>query len=349
MAKGVTDTQAQCKSIIEDVRRGVFSPIYLLMGEEPYYVDLVCDEIIAHALDESERDFNQTICYGTDTDVETVITTARRYPMFAQRQLVVVRQAQDLKNFEDLAYYVASPLESTVLVLCVNTATKNPVDKRKSFYKSVSKLGVVLESNAVRDYEIARWIDSFYSSKGLQIDPDAAALLGESAGTELSKIALETEKLLKNLPEGTKRVTVSDIEKNVGVSRQFSLFELTRELSYRNGAKALKVAAYIGASPKFALPMAVSVLFNHFYRILKYDALLRTTQYPSTDKKAAVLGVNPYFFKEYDAAVQNYPQTKCMKVIAFLRDFDFKGKGGNVGEATPAELLVELVAKILTV
>ncbi|MDE6871237.1 MAG: DNA polymerase III subunit delta [Bacteroidales bacterium] len=344
MAKGATDMEAQCREILADIRKDVFKPVYLLMGEEPYYIDLICDAIVANALDESERDFNQTICYGTDVSVDSVVTAARRYPMFAERQLVVVKEAQAMKNLEGMSVYCDKPLDSTVLVLCVRGAS---VDKRKSLYKTAGKIGVVLESKAVRDYEIARWIGSFYAGRGLEIAPDAAALLGEYAGTDLGKIAVETDKMLKNLPEGTSRITVQDIERNVGISRQFSVFELTKELSYRNSAKALRIAAYIGAAPKFAMPAVIAPLFTHFYRILKYQALIMRTPRPSTDQKAKVLGVNPYFFQEYDRAVMNYPVKKCMAVIALLKEYDFKGKGGNAGEATPDQMLIELVAKIL--
>ena len=187
----------------------------------------------------------------------------------------------------------------------------------------------------------------FYKTKGLNIAPDAAALLAEHAGTDLNKIAVETQKMLKNLPEGTTSVTAADIEKNVGISRQFSIFELTKELSYKNGAKALRIAAYIGNAAKFAMPMATSALYTHFYRILKYGALLMQNPRPGNDVKAKVLGVSPYFFSEYDAAVRNYPVKRCMGVIALLKEYDYKGKGGDVGEATPAELMVELTAKIL--
>lgn len=322
----------------------MFKPVYLLMGDEPFYSDMVCDAIIQNALDDSERDFNQYIYYGADVTAETVITTARRYPMFAERQLVVVKEAQMMKSLEELSIYCSRPLESTVLVICMHGAS---ADKRKSLYKTVSRIGAVVESNAVRDYEIARWISAFYASKGLQIAPDAAALLGEYAGTDLSRISIETDKLLKNLPEGASRVEVSDIEKNVGISRQYSIFELTRELSLRNAPKALKIAAYIGASPKFAMPMAVSALFTHFYRILKYEALLMSNPRPGNDQKARILSVNPYFFSEYDRAVANYPLKKCMAVICLLKEFDYKGKGGEVGEATPDQLLVELVTRIL--
>ena len=346
MAKGFQDTDSLCWGIVNDARNGVFKSVYLLMGDEPYYVDMVCDAILEHCLDESERDFNQTVCYGADVDADAVITAARRYPMFADRQLVVVKEAQMMKNLDELAIYCQKPLESTVLVIAMHGAS---ADKRKSLYKTVSKTGVVVESQALRDYEVPRWIPMYYRSKGLDITPDAAALLAEHAGTDLNKIAIETVKMMKNLPEGTTKVTASDIEKNVGISRQFSVFELTKELSLKNSAKALRIAAYIGSSAKFAMPMAVSALYTHFYRILKYAALLMQNQHPGNDQKAKVLGVNPYFFSEYDTAVRNYPVKKCMAVIALLKDYDYKGKGGDVGEATPAELMVELTAKILTI
>ncbi|MBE6238681.1 MAG: DNA polymerase III subunit delta [Bacteroidales bacterium] len=346
MAKGFADTDAQCRQLVQDARSGVFCPVYLLMGDEPYYVDMVCDAVLDNCLDESERDFNQTVCYGADVDADTVITAARRYPMFSERQLVVVKEAQMMKSLEELAVYCQNPLESTVLVIAMHGAS---ADKRKSLYKTVSKIGVVVESQVLRDYEMPKWISMFYRTKGLDIAPDAAALLSEHAGTDLNKIAIETEKMLKNLPEGTTDVTVTDIEKNVGISRQYSIFELTKELSFRNSAKALRIASYIGSSAKFAMPMAVSALYTHFYRILKYEALLAKTARPTNEQKSKVLAVNPYFFSEYDTAVRNYPMNRCMAVISLLREYDYKGKGGDVGEATPAELMVELTAKILNI
>lgn len=344
MAKGFIETDSLCREIVKDVLNGVFKPVYLLMGDEPYYVDMVCDAILENCLDESERDFNQTVCYGADVNADSVITAARRYPMFSERQLVVVKEAQMMKGLEELAVYCQNPLESTVLVIAMHGAS---ADKRKSLYKTVSKIGTVVDSPALRDYDMARWIPMFYQTKGLQIAPDAAALLAEYAGTDLNKIAIETEKMMKNLPEGTVKVTASDIEKNVGISREFSIFELTRELSLRNNVKAMRIAAYIGSAAKFAMPMAVSALYTHFYRILKYNALLMSDPRPGNDRKAKVLGVNPYFFSEYDTAVRNYPPKKSMAAIALLKEYDFKGKGGNTGEATDAQLLVELTAKLL--
>ena len=210
-------------------------------------------------------------------------------------------------------------------------------------------MGVVVDSPALRDYEIPGWIQSYYTSRGLQIDPQAAALLGESVGTDLSTLVVETDKLTKALPEGTVRVGVADIEKNVGISRQFSIFELTRELSFRHAAKALSIASHLGNSAKFAMPMAVSALYTHFSRILRYGALLARGGYPSPEDKArALAGVNPYFYKEYDTAVRNYPVRKAMAAVSLLCEYDYLGKGGDGAViTTDGELLQELTAKLL--
>lgn len=331
--------------MIQDAQNGHFSSVYLLMGEEPFYVDKVCEAIVANALGEDERDFNQLICYGVDTSVEDVISNARRYPMFAERQLVVVKEAQALKGIENLSIYTDAPLDSTVLVLVYRG---NP-DKRKALYKSISKNGSVLESTPVRDYEVARWITEYYASRGLRIEPEAAALLGESAGTDLCKIAVETDKLVKNLPEGAVNVTLRDIETNVGISREFSIFELTRQLSYHQSAKALRTAAHIAGHAKFAMPMATAALFTHFNRILKYNALRLQNPRPSQDEVSRLLGVNPFFVREYDEALRHYDLNKSMAAVALLRDYDFKGKGGDSGEATAPELMMELVTKLLNI
>ena len=343
-AKGYIDTDRQVRSLIEDARQGIFKSVYLLMGEEPYYPDLLCQEIIDHCLQEWEKDFNETICYGADVTAETVITAARRFPMMAERQLVVVKEAQQMKSLEELAVYCQQPLDSTVLVILMHGAS---ADKRRGLYKAVQKTGVVVESALLRDYEMPQWISSYYAGRGLSIHPEAAQLLAESAGTDLGKIAVETEKLLKNLPEGTREIKVEDVEKNVGLSRAFSVFELTKCLSYRDIPRALKIAAHMGEAPRFMLVMVIGPLYTHFSRILKYHALLPSR--PSQADAARVLGVNPYFLKEYDAAVRNYSQRQAMSVISLLTDFDYKGKGGDAGEASQPELFIELVSKILNI
>ncbi len=343
--KTSVNVASQCRDLIDKIKAGEFSPIYLLMGDEPYYLDMVAGAVIENALDEFSRDFNETICYGADVDSDTVITAARRFPMMAERQLVVVKDAQAMRDLEKLSVYCENPLDSTILVLLMRGAS---ADKRKALYKQCSKNGVVVESNSLRDYEMPGWISQYFSSRGLDISPDAAALLAEYAGTDMSKIVVETDKLLKNLPEGTSKVSSSDIERNVGISREYSVFELTKELSFKNGAKAIAIATRLGESPRFAMPMAVSAMYTHFSRILKYAALKEKSRYPDKTQVAAALqGVNPFFWKEYDVAVTNYPVRKAMAAISLLCEYDYKGKGGDAGEATAGELLVELTMKLL--
>lgn len=345
MAKAKENVDALARQLVDEARRGSFRSVYLLMGDEPYYPDLVCQAIIDNCIEDWQKDFNETVCYGSDVDADMVISAARRYPMMADRQLVVVKEAQQMKDLEQLQYYCAQPLDSTVFVVVMHRAS---ADKRKAFYKSVQKVGVVLDSPVLKDYEVANWIVNYFNEKGVRIDPQAAALMAESAGTDIGTITAETDKLLKNLPEGTKQVSVEDVEKNVGVNRQFSIFELTKALSYRDAAKAVKVASYVGASAKFALPAATSALFMHFNRILRYGALLERSQRPSDEERASALaGVAPFYYREYDAAVRNYPLQRCMRVISLLCEYDFKGKGGEVGDTPAGELLVELVTKIL--
>ena len=345
-ARPKEDIAALSRKLIEDARAGAFKPVYVLMGEEPFYPELVCQAILDNCIDEFGKDFNETVCYGADVTPEQVVTAARRYPMMADRQLVVVKEAQMMKGIEDIAVYCDSPLNSTVLVLLLRGAS---LDKRKALYKAAQKVGAVLDSPALRDYEMPAWISRYYRDRGLDIEPEAAALLAESVGTDLSTIAVETDKLLKNLPEGTSSVSVADIEKNVGISRQFSIFELTKELSYHNSAKALKIASHLGTAARFNMPQAVSALFTHFYRILKYSALVaRGNAVSQEDKASALAGVNPYFYREYDSAVRNYPLPKAQAVISLLCEYDYLGKGGDGGAATPGELLVELIAKILS-
>ncbi|MBQ6045198.1 MAG: DNA polymerase III subunit delta [Bacteroidales bacterium] len=348
MAKSSVQIPALCAELVEDARKGIFKPVYLLMGDEPYYPDLVCSAVVENCVEESFKDFNEYIFYGADTDADTVVSAARQYPMMSERILVVVKEAQLMKDIETLQYYCQQPLDSTVLVVLLH---KGAVDKRKAFYKSVQKCGgAIVESPSLRDYEIADWIVRYYRSRGLTISPEAATLMGESTGTELGTIVVETDKLVKNLPEGVDTVTVEDVEKNVGISRQFSVFELNRELAARNAAKAVRIATHIGSAARFAMPMAVSVIFSQFYKVLRYAALLQRNPRPSGEEKAAALaGVNPYFYRDYDMAVRNYPLPKCMQVISILNEYDYKGKGGDGGDMDAGTLLVEMVTKILNV
>ena len=341
--KSYTETDRQVKSILEDVQRGIFKPVYLLMGEEPYFPTLVAAEIQKHCLQDWERDFNETVLYGSSTDADTVITAAMRFPMMAERQLVLLREAQQMKGLAELEAYCKAPLDSTVLVILMHGSS---ADKRTGFYKSVLKTGEVLESPLLRDYEVPKWIASYYSGRGLEISPDAAMLLAESAGSDLGKIAVETDKLLKNLPEGTKSVGVADIEKNIGISREFSIFELTKCLSAKNAARSLAIARRIADTPRFAMPAVTAPLYTHFSRILKYHALAEKGM-PSKADAARILGVNPYFMEEYNTAIRCYSKAGAMRAISLLCEYDFKGKGGDAGEATPGDIFVELILKLL--
>ncbi len=345
MAKQSGPGAAQvCKTLCDEVKAGIFKPVYLLMGDEAYYPDILCKTILDNCIDESLKDFNETVCYGSDVDADQIITAAKRYPMMSERQLVVVREAQLVKDIENLAAYCAEPLDSTVLVLLFHKASP---DKRKALYKAIQKNGAILDSPAIRDYEITRWIIDYYTSRGLRIDAEGAALLGESAGTELSVIVAETDKLLKNLPEGTVNISSGDIERNVGISRQYSIFELTKALSGRDSRRALELASRIGDGAKFAMPMAVSALYTHFYKLLKYQALLLKNPRPSDQQKSAVLGGSPYFFREYDTAARNYSIRTSAAIISLLCEYDYLGKGGDGAATSQGELLVELTAKIL--
>lgn len=342
MAKDSENIEQSCRRIIAGAKRGEFKPLYLLMGEESYYPDLVCQAIIDNCISEGEKDFNETILYGTESNAGQVISCARRYPMMADRQLVVLKEAQAMKGIEALSVYCEQPLDSTVFVLVMHGAK---LDKRLSLYKAFAKNGTVIDSPALRDYEIQGWILRYFSESGLDISPDAAALLGEYSGTDLSKIVSEADKLMKNLPEGCRSVSIADIERNVGMSRQFSIFELTRELNYGRASKALTIAGRMSSAAKFSMPGAVAMLFTNFQRILKYGILLSKGE-ASPDRKAkALMGVNPYYYKEYDHAVRIYPPAKCTAVISLLCEYDYLGKGGS--PTTQDELFVELISKII--
>lgn len=343
--KSTEDPQRKFAELMGDIRSDKWVPLYLLTGAEPYFTDKAAAAIIKYALPDEMRDFNQTILYGMDTTVEDVTSAARMYPVMSERRLVVVKDAQSLRNFEDMYKYCEEPLDSTVLVLLFR-GEKAP-DKRRSLYKNISKKGFILESQPLRDYEMPQWIVGYFQGRGLSIDPEAAALLAEYAGTDMSKIEIETDKLLKNLPEGRTSVTSKDIENNVGISREYSIFELTKALSFRDGAKALRIASGLGRSAKFAMPPAVAMLFTHFYRILKYEALLEKNPRPTVQEKTAVLGVAPFFFGEYDTAVRSYPVSKCRRIISLLEEYDYKGKGGDGEQSAPEDLLVDLVVRIL--
>ena len=351
MAKTTKDTAQAFKALRDEILAGDIKPFYLLFGKEHYYIDALCKLLTENVIPPEERDFGQIVYYGADVTADQVVSTARQYPMMISRQLVVVKEAQMMKKVEDIGIYFEGIQPTTVLVICYKTnndptRTGKNIDKRTAFYKQAQKVGVVFESEQIPDYRVARWIEGYVADNSLSIDPDASALLAEFSGNDLSKVVLALDKLQKILPEDRRRITVRDVEENVGMSRDYSVFELTKALSLKDAPKAFRIVRFFGDSPKrFPLPMTMAALAGHFIRLLRYEALQRAGT--GRSEILAQLGINPYFAGEYDTAVRNYPVKKTMRAIALLKEYDRRSKSNTRGEATDGDLLQELVAKLL--
>ncbi|MDR3133864.1 MAG: DNA polymerase III subunit delta [Prevotellaceae bacterium] len=333
---------ANYERILADLKNKKYRPVYLLMGEETYYIDQIGNYIAQNVLTESERSFNQLILYGKDTTAPQLIDTARRFPMMASRQVVIVREAQDLKKIEQLEAYLKQAPETTLLVLCYKGKT---VDKRTSFYKLAAKAGEVLETALPYDNELTAWITGYLNQKGCTIDPKASAILAEYLGADLSKIANELDKLFTLLPEGNKRISSEDIEKNIGISKDYNTFELNSAIARRDILKANRIVQHFAHNPNgYPIVVTISTLFMEFSRILKLHFLKRK---PGSQNAAAELGIHPFFVRDYEQAAAIYPIGKAVEVISLLREYDMRSKGFNNGSATHGELLRELVFKIM--
>lgn len=332
------------------IRSRQFSPLYLLMGEEPYFIDRLTAQLCEEILTPEERAFNQTVVYGKDTEVGAVINLCRQMPMMGAFQVVVVKEAQSLRKIEQLALYTASPSRTTVLVVCHKEKT---LDKRSQLYKQMEGKGVVFESVSPRDYEIAGWLNDFVRSKGCTIDAKSVAMLTDHLGADISKINNELGKLLTYLPEGTTQITADHIEQNIGISKEFNNFELTRAMSERNMAKAMQIADHFARNPKDnPLLVTISALFTHFQRIFilnyqKWYVRRKGTPMPSDMELARMLKLpTAFFLKEYQQASGLYPNNKVFAILGLLREYDLKSKGMNTGQADHGELLQELLLKI---
>jgi DNA polymerase-3 subunit delta len=326
--------------IVNDIKAGKIKPIYFLMGEEPYYIDKLSEYIEQNVLSEEEKGFNQTVLYGRDVSIEDIISTAKRYPMMAERQVVIVKEAQDLtKTIDKLESYAANPMPSTVLVFCYKYKT---LDKRKKVTKELAKTGLVYESKKLYENKVGEWISRVLQGKNFTIEPKASAMLVEFLGTDLSKINNELEKLRIVLPKGS-MITAKHIEENIGFSKDFNNFELINAIGYRNQLKAYQIAQYFSENEK-ANPMVVttSTVFGFFVKLLKYHGLKDR----NPKNVATVLGVNPYFLKDYDVALKNYPMKKVSAIIAALRDIDVKSKGVGANGMPTGDLLKELLFKV---
>ena len=326
--------------IVNDIKSGNIKPIYFLMGEEPYYIDKLSDFIEEKVLTEEEKGFNQTVLYGRDVFIDDIISTAKRYPMMAERQVIIVKEAQDLiRTIDKLESYAENPMATTVLVFCYKYKT---LDKRKKITKLLAKNGVVFESKKLYDNQVGEWIKRVLAGKKYEIEPKANAMLVEFLGTDLSKINNELEKLQIILPVGS-TITPKHIEENIGFSKDFNVFELRKALGERNQLKAYTIAENFAQNPKDN-PMVVttSLVFGFFIQLLKYHGL----KDKNPKNVAAVIGINPFFMKEYDVALKNYPMKKVSQIVGALRDIDVKSKGVGANALSHSDLLKEMLYKI---
>ncbi|MDO4735435.1 MAG: DNA polymerase III subunit delta [Bacteroidia bacterium] len=344
MAKGSADILAQFNGLLADIKAKKFSPIYILMGEEPYYNDILLEQIIENALEPQERDFNQTVVYAQDTSADKIISDCRRFPMFAPRQLIVVKEAQQLPKADMLEMYFNAPVPETVLVLAY---TNKSIDKRTTLYKSAKKNAVVFESVAVKEWDVPKWIMDFVARKGYSIDYSSAELMAEHTGNALRKVVLEIDKLIKSLPLERKNISEQDIKENIGISREFSSFELCKAITMGNYDTAYKIAYFFGENPKkYPLTLTLGAMFFYFSKLLKCLAYFAQTRNDEVAiKKAGIF--YPAQIKEYKMAMHKCSLGRVMNIISLIKKTDYKAKSGTGGQATEGELLVELISRII--
>ncbi|MFC2117848.1 DNA polymerase III subunit delta [Bacteroidota bacterium] len=335
------DSIVSYSQILNDLKNKNYKPIYFLMGEEPYYIDKISEFILNNILNEDEKTFNQTVLYGKDTDIETIDITARRFPMMASHHVVVIKEAQYLKNIENLKHYIGKPLNSTILVMCYKHKS---FDKRKQIYKILSKSAVIFESNKLYDNKVPGWIAQYLKSHNCTIDPGAGQIMNEFLGNDLSKIANELDKLMLTLPSGSNVITTSHIEENIGISKDYNSFELTKALAQKNSLKAYRIVDYFGKNQKENhINKVISSLYYFFSKVLSYYFINDKT--PANI--AVALQVHPFFVRDYQQAAQNYSYEKVSMIISYLREYDTRSKGVNDSGTQAGELLREMVYKIL--
>ncbi|OJW14946.1 DNA polymerase III subunit delta [Mucilaginibacter sp. 44-25] len=337
---------ATAQDIIKDLKNRKFKPVYLLHGEEPYYIDLIGNYIEHHLLSDAEKGFNQTVLYGKDTDIMTAINAAKRYPMMSDYQVVMIKEAQDMKWGRDdddkkginpVLAYLENPLQSTVLVFCYKYGK---FDKRKKTYKAIDKHGLVFESTALYDNKIPGWIEAYITEKKYRISQQASAMLAEYLGNDLSKIANELDKLMLNIARG-QEISLKDIQDNIGISKEYNVFELQAALVKKDAYKVNQIINYFEANPKAnPIVLVLGNLNNFFSKVLAYHYV------KDKSNAARELGVNPYFLKDYEQAARGYTLGKVFQVISYLREYDLKSKGVD-SNTDHGGLMRELMFKII--
>jgi len=334
--------------LLKDLKNRKYKPVYLLHGDEPYYIDEVSNFIEHKILSDAEKGFNQTVFYGKDTDVMTVLNASKRYPMMADYQVVLVKEAQDMKwgnedadkkGINPLLAYLDNPLRSTILVFCYKYGK---FDKRKKTYKAIEKNGVIVESTPLYDNKMPGWIEDFVAEKGYKISQQATFMLAEYLGNDLSKIANELEKLMLNITAG-QEITLKLVQDNIGISREYNVFELQTALSKKDALKANQIINYFEANPRSnPIVLMLGNLNNFFSKVLLYHY----AKDKSPQNLARELGVNPYFIKDYEQAARSYNYGKTMQIISYLRECDVKSKGVD-SNTDHGGLMKELMFKIL--
>jgi DNA polymerase-3 subunit delta len=329
------------EGIISDLKNRIFKPVYFLAGEESYYIDLITEYIQEKVLPETEKAFNQIILYGDDTNIASIIDTARRFPMMSSHQVLIVKEAQSLKKLDDLIIYLEKPLLSTILVFNYKYKT---LDKRTKLFKTLESHGIYFESGRIRDYLIPAWIERYLMLKGIKADPSASAMLTEYLGTDLHKIVNELDKLIITLPDGKPFITTALIEKNIGISKDYNNFELQKAIGEKNILKANMIVHYFANNPKDnPITLSIASLFGFFSKLLTFHYLTDK----SKNNVAAVLKVNPFFVKEYENSATKYNVSKTMEIISLLRIYDLKSKGFGDPGTDPGDLLKELIFRVL--
>lgn len=328
------------KQIISNIESGKFEKIYFLHGEEPLFMDLITNTIVKHALQDHERDFNQTIKYGKEVDALSIISEAKSYPMMAENRLVILKEAQDFKGIEDLTSYFEAPNDQTIFV--INYKYKN-YDSRKKSLKAAAKNGIVFKSEKVKEYRLPDWIKAHVVSKGYSISPKASMLLAEFLGNDLSRIVNEIDKLEILVEKGT-TINEIHIEENIGISKDYNVFELINAVGARNVEKANRIVDYFDHNPKAtSIIVVISNLFNHYSRLMRIHFL----QNKSRDAVSGALKVHPFVAGELVTSSKIYSPKKIAANIAVLHEYDLKSKGVGNSSFTPGQLMKELVFRLM--
>ena len=331
-------------SIMKDLQAGKYAPVYYLMGDESYYIDKIADYIAEHALAPEERDFNQTIMFGSDVNASQIADAARRYPMMAERQVVIVKEAQNIKNTEALEKYMKQPLQSTVLVICHKNGK---IDGRKREYvKAVQQAGILFESVKMREKDLPAFIESYLKQRNVAIDAKSTQLIADAIGADLGRLTSELDKVLLSLPENNRKITPLVVEDQIGVSKDFNSFELRDAIVSRNIYKANQIINYFDKNPKAgSIYSFLPMLFNYFQNLMLAHYC---PQKQSQEAVAQWLELrSPWAAKDYMTGMRNYTPLKVMQIISQLREIDAKSKGLDNPNTPPGELMKELIFYIL--